>query len=557
MKEVKKVFLVVSVVFAGIFGYAQSSYAPLNSDYYHLIDREQIREGTFASSFHSSFKPYSRKSIITFTDSLKSPDPFISEYLRQDNWEWTGMDAPESGKPVFRKFYRTPSDFYHVRTDNFDLHVNPVLHLSGGIETAEDETATINTRGVEIRGVVDGRVGFYSFLGENQAVLPSYVRNYVANNTVVPHEAFWKNFKSNGVDFFTPRGYITFQVTPSIGFQMGHDRFFIGNGIRSMILSDWAPAYLFMKFDTKVWRLQYTNLFTRMRADAFGASGGSVSGTRFPEKYMTLHHLSLNVTDNFNIGVFESVIFGREDSVGNNAFDLDYLNPIIFYRAIEQQNGSVDNVILGADFHWLLWNHLSLYGQVVLDEFLLDEFLSGDGWWGNKLGFQIGARYVDALGIENLDLQLEYNAARPYTYSHESIYTNYAHYRQPLAHPLGANFREVVGNAIYRPLDRLTVSGRIYLSTFGSDTTGTNFGGDILKDYTTRQGDFNNETTQGIRSELFLISAGVSYQLRHNLFIDLDQIYRDLDRASINSNENTSFTSLSIRWNIPRRRHEF
>ena len=52
------------------------------------------------------------------------------------------------------------------------------------------------------------------------------------------------------------------------------------------------------------------------------------------------------------------------------------------------------------------------------------------------MALQLGAKYVDAFGINNLDLQLEMNRVRPFTHSHNDSISNYTHYNQPLAHPL-------------------------------------------------------------------------------------------------------------------------
>ncbi len=85
--------------------------------------------------------------------------------------------------------------------------------------------------------------------------------------------------------------------------------------------------------------------------------------------------------------------FNADDSTG---IRLDYFNPIIFYRAIEQQNGSSDNVLLGMDFKWNVVRKLQLYGQFVLDEFVIDNLKKGNGWWANKFAIQAGGKYVDA-----------------------------------------------------------------------------------------------------------------------------------------------------------------
>src|SRR6185369_7292398 len=112
-------------------------------------------------------------------------------------------------------------------------------------------------------------------------------------------------------------------------------------------------------------------------------------------------------------------------------FEFGYLNPIIFYRSIELSNGSFDNSLAGLDAKVNVAKSFQFYGQFCLDEFLLSEIKKNRGWWANKWGIQIGAKYVDAFGIKNLDLQLEHNRVRPFTYSHTDSVANYTHYNQP------------------------------------------------------------------------------------------------------------------------------
>lgn len=556
-------------IFYLLFGFilaAQSTYAPLDPNYYHLIDRYEIKNKEFATSLFTANKPYLRKDIVAFIDTVKknvssvsTTDQFNFKYLTLDSWEW--MDSAEynykSKEPILKYFYRSKTDLFHVKTKDFQVHINPVLYLAVGADEDASGTPFINTRGVEIRGMVDKKVGFYSFLGENQIIFPGYVQNYVDSLGVVPHEGFWKTFKENGVDFFTPRGYITFKATEHIQFQFGHGKNFIGNGYRSLILSDFSANYLYLKINTKVWRFNYMNLFTNMIADVFRTPNSGLASGDFPEKFMSLHHLSLNITDNLNIGFFEAIVFGRQDSLGNNQFELDYLNPVIFFRAIEQQGGSPDNALLGVDAKWNFLNKFSVYGQFFLDEFLLENIREGNGWWGNKFGGQLGGKYIDVFGVKNLDAQLEYNFARPYAYSHTSNFTNYSNYRQALAHPLGANFKEIVAIGRYQPLPRLSLTGKLIMADYGADDENSNYGQNILLDFATREMDFNNETGQGIDTNLTLLDLTASYHLKYNLFIDIKQVFRELDSGIEARDISSSFTSFAVRWNIRQRVHEF
>ncbi|WP_236614053.1 hypothetical protein [Nafulsella turpanensis] len=539
---------------------AQSVWAPQDPGYYHLLDRYELRQGSFSSTFFTSFKPIGRQAIARFAEEqlasadydLSRADRFNLQYLLNDNWEWTEA-AEVAQKPLLKYFYRASPDFLHVEKEDFQLHVNPVLHLMAGIESESEVRPYLNTRGVELSATIDDRVGIYTFLAENQAVFPVYVRENIRERRAVPGEAFWKNFKENGVDFFSARAYVSVRATEHIGVQFGQDRFFIGNGVRSLVLSDYGNSYPFLKVQTKVWRFNYTNLFAQLRGDAPASTGGSLNQGA-PKKFMALHHLSFNITDDFNIGLFEAIISGDSTS---NGIELEYLNPVIFYRAVEQYGGSEDNALLGMDAKWNFLRHFQLYGQLVLDEFLLSAYRQNNGWWGNKWALQLGGKYVDVLGLPNLDLQLEWNRVRPFTYAHKTDYTNYTHYSQPLAHPLGANFDEKLAILRYQPAGRWLMTGRLMQADYGRDPAGVNFGGNIFKSYITREQDTGNTIGQGIATKVQRADFVLSYMPAHRLFLELHQTFRQQESALPEEGSSSSITMLGLRWNIAPRDYLF
>lgn len=543
---------------------AQSTNAPLNEDYYHLIDRYEVKSGMIMPQLFTTIKPYQRSAIVSYVDSLgalgvfnSAADAFNREYLTNDSWEWSSANTNDSRRPFLKHFYKKKSDFFSVTTPEFDLHVNPVLYLGAGKDSRRDEMLFINTRGVEVRGMVDKKVGFYTYLADNQAMLPAYVDERRASTGVVPHEGYTKRYKDGeGVDFLHARGYISFAATKNINLQFGHDRFFIGNGYRSLVFSDYAPPALFLKGNVKVWKLNYLFMLNQMTAsrDRRGANGNFRG---YPNKFVALHHLSLNIGRKLNIGVFESVIFSPNDSTGTDHFRLEYLNPIIFYRAIEQQNGSTDNVLLGFDFKWNALKRVSFYGQFMLDEFVINNIRDANGWWANKFAVQLGGKYIDAFGLSNLDLQGEVNVIRPYTYSHHTIFGSYTNYLQPIAHPQGANLKEIVAIVRYQPLGRLNVTGKLVYTDVGRDREGENWGGDILKDNSTREMEYDNTIGQGVANDILFGSLTASWQLKHNLFVDASVVVRESKSPEPMYNNNTAITSLALRWNIAQRLYDF
>ncbi|GAA4507712.1 hypothetical protein GCM10023172_38760 [Hymenobacter ginsengisoli] len=555
-------------------------YVPLDPNTYRLLDRYAIKYGPDSlQDPHTSVRPYTRSAaahlgerLLASPSGLSAADQFNAAYLAKDNWMFspTGDSLNQSPQPILTHFYRDQTDLYHVQNKDFAFRLNPVLLLQAGKDGGDNSRSGlryVNTRGVSFEGLIDQRLGFYGFLTDNQEAVPGWVyqrtvRDSYPGSLVAPHEGYTKLFKDkpDQYDFFTARGGITYAATKHINVQFAHDRNFIGNGYRSLILSDYSAPYFFLKLNTRIWRFNYQNIFAELNARR------SISGldSLFPKKYLALHHLSLDVTNNFNIGVFESEVSGGP----GRGLELQYLNPIIFYRAIEQNLGSTDNALLGLDFKWNIKHRAQLYGQLVLDEFKLKEILAGNGWWANKQAFQLGGKLLDVAGVPNLDLQLEVNYIRPYTYQHETPYTNYQHYQQPLAHPMGANLTEVLGVLSYQPLPRLGLVAKAFYTVQGLDAQApggasvlTNYGSNPLLSYNTRPMEYGVRTGQGDKNRLLHFDFTATYQPKLNLFVDATLIARhsSLDQptyyGAVAGTE--VYASLALRWNIAQRLHEF
>ncbi|GAB3952217.1 hypothetical protein GCM10028805_33800 [Spirosoma harenae] len=579
---------------------AQSPLVPLNSDYYHLVDRLEIRQNGWADGFHSTIKPYNRQSIIQLTDSivahptreLSDTDYFNIDYLRNDSWEWatpydtvgrdpfarhlrTTQSVGDSRKPILKHFYQKKADFYSLQTPDVDLHVNPVFYFGIGADNTSSESSQIpsgsrslffNTRGLEVRGTIGRKLGFYTFFSDTQSIFPEYIQQYGQTygqtydpnggiQPTAPGESFIKTFGTRGVDFLSARGYITFNTLKIINVQFGHDRNFFGNGFRSMFLSDNSAPYLFLKLSTRLGkRIQYTNLFTSLQNTQAPLPKDE---KLIPPKFAAMHHLSINITDHINLGVFEAEVFSRD------RLDLSYLNPIILYRYVESSLGSRDNAFIGIDLKANFLSHFMVYTQVMLDEFRLRPLLDGKGDWTNKFAIQLGGKYIDAFNVPNLDLQAEFNLARPYTYSHEKSatvsagQTNYAHYSQPLAHPLGANFMEGLGIVRYQ---QKKLSGNLIAGVmmYGADPDpDQNYGANILKDYNTKVRSEGNFIGQGRKTVITYADLRASYMIRHNIFLEGRYLYRFQDSQNRTSSYTEQTASIALRWNLAYRNWVF
>jgi len=520
-----------------------------------------IKSGKFSPFYHSSLKPYRREVVAHFVEGLNidslgfnKVDQFNVDYIKNDNWSFCDSTESDSRKPFLKIFYRKKADFVSVMTKDFELHLNPVLHFSGGYDSESTAFPYTNTRGLEASGMIAKKIGYYFYLTTTQAMYPRYVRSWIDRNGVVPYEGFWKAYNTDGVDFFTARGYISFNIIKQINVQFGHDKLYLGEGIRTMGLSDFSNNYLFLKFDVKVWKLYYRLTFAQHYADVFSFPGvGSLSGP-YPRKYFAHHHISFDIGKKLNLGFFENVAIG--DST-NNSFDPNYLNPAIFFRAVEHQSGSENNVLIGFDGKWNFLRRFLLYGQFIFDEFKIDEVTSGNGWWANKFGGQLGLKYMDAFWLDNLDLTLEFNTARPYTYGHISTFTNFANYRMSLAHPYGANFREFIMVGRYQPFRKFSFMAKYITAFYGEDDTNTNWGKDIMKSYLTREQDYGNRIGQGYATNFSYFDITTTYQFKHNVFFDLQFVFRNVKSELDILDDNTFYAMVHFRYNIPRKEFDF
>jgi hypothetical protein len=298
-----------------------------------------------------------------------------------------------------------------------------------------------------------------------------------------------------------------------------------------------------------VWKFQYQNIFAELHMTNRPNDKNSLN----VKKYMATHHLSMNVTPNLNFGIFETIIMNR-----SSHFELQYLNPIIFYRSVEHGLGSPDNVLLGGNFKWNVAKRLSFYGEGILDEFFFKElFVKNQGWWANKYGAQIGVKYFNALNIDHLDVQLEYNKVRPFTYSYYDTQRNYTHAFQNLAHPLGANFIELMARVRYQPTWKLVFDGRLMYANVGENSATENFGNIPLVSNDTKKREYGYFTTEGVNAKTLLMSMDASYQFYHNMFADIHVVARKKDSQDPTRNERTLYLSGGVRINLGNYRSDF
>ena len=479
-----------------------------------------------------------------------------SDYFYYNHPEYHGCVRAGLGNKSWVKsigknsLWATPAWFYSYRDDkdpqNNYFVINPIVDVE--LNPPSSPKVLQNGRGAEVMGKIGGRVAFTSQLYEAQSFARKYTQNYMDSIGVIPGVGFWMKNAWNYSDYFMARGsvYTNLVNTASdknhILLSFGHDNQFIGYGYRSLILSNFSPASAYLRLNSRIGPFTYQNLYKELTT-----GDGFFAGSHINEKkYLASHRGALEFgKTGFELGLNEMIIHHR----ANGGFDMNYLNPIIFYRSLERDLGSGDNALVAFDARYKR-KMFTLYGQLLLDEFNLKEVVKG-GNWSNKQGYQLGALIqpkIDQFG--DLLFQIEFNSVRPYTYSHWDQYTSYTNYNQPLAHPLGSNFREGVFRAVIKPryIPGFTLIHTTMIAMKGFDPyqSGPNYGGNILRSYNSRVQDDNVQMYQGEFARIINTKTQILYEVMHNMWVTLNAQYRG---QSGFQKSHEYYFSLGWKWN--------
>lgn len=520
----RRILLSILITACGLVVRGQESHSLYMEHEFNHYDRYVYQK---QNRFHTSVKPYQNRQVNTTVNadsiyriqvSRKLPDILL-------NRSWITY-----------------------RQDDFEFTIDPLMNFELGRDGDYDKMSWVNTRGI----ILNARLGKYVFVTtdfyENQAKFYDYRGQVVKDVKTIPGQSSYKVFKDDGYDYAWADATISFQPDEHFDITFGHGKNFIGDGYRSMLLSDVAANYPYLRITTDFWNIKYVNLWAQFQ----DFTKHYDYGHPHDKKWGSFNYLDWSVTPWLNIGLFESVIWAAADSIGHRGFDINYANPVIFTRPVEFSVGSPDNALMGVTGKITLGDNHVFYGQFIIDEFKLENVKAGIkhqfnksdstiqwGWWANKWALQAGYKTYDLFGLQHLDVQAEMNVARPFMYSHVTHIQNYGHFRQPIAHPLGSNFREFVLIGRYN-FQRLFVEAKYIHAMQGRDAGGQNMGSNIFADYTTHTSEYYNEIGQGQKVILQNTSAKAAFLINPrtnmNVYVGFTRRSEEVDGSKTANN---------------------
>jgi len=463
---------------------------------------------------------------------------------------FTDVQQIKDSTAVFpRLLAGTKAEAFDKKPKRIDVEVYPLLNAGATYHMGSTKMSSDLAIGGTFLMNIGAKFSMNLKAYAGQSSYPDFMDSMIQTSHVIPGIGY--AYRANK-DSLHPlyayqyySGYVSYSPNKIFNIQVGQDKQFFGDGYRSLFLSDVAAPYPFLKITTRIWHLTYINLYAIMK-DATNPSGLKKD---WLNKYATFHYLGWNATKRIQIGLFESITWQGSDSSRYRGYDVNYLNPILFFRPTEYSLGSSDNAFAGFSFKIKLFKKQQLYGQLLLDEFLLKEIKDQNGWWANKYALQGGIKSFDLFRIKQLNFQTEVNYVRPYTYSHGSVQQNYGHMNQPLAHPLGANFVESATFLNYR-YKRFFIEAKCVYAIYGGDSLGTDYGKNIFISYNKRPKDYGNTTTQGLKTTLINASLRVAYMLDTKMNLKIELGFAERVEQTIVKTTQTPMIFLGIRTDL-------
>lgn len=484
-------------------------------------------------SIHTGFRPliqseahlqYDWKSgKYTSNDSIKGMDEYPVP-VEKRSW-------------LYRKIYNECFFIIHDTAKKFWCTIDPLFNFQASDDRGDSARKMVqNTRGFLLQGGIGEKFSFSTSFYENQATFPYYVDNFIQTSDVLPGQGRAKilnsqtggSFYSNGYDFDISESNMSFTPSSHFNFQLGQGKNFIGDGYRSLLLSDNSFDYPYFKVTSTFGKFQYTNMYAIFlnlsnNSIVTGETEGLVQ-----RKAASFQYLSWNVSNRLEWGLFQGLIWQASNYVTNQqSYNINYFDPVIGANALRYGlGGDNDNVLLGSTIKYKITRNFLFYGQLVANDIGPSETIK------NKTGFQSGFKYYNHLG----ELLIEYNQVRPYTYTDINAAQNYTNYNQALGDPLGANFKEFIVSVNVHLAKHFALHLQTNYAIIGEDAVNTNNGSNLLLSDTIFVKNQAAVTMgQGIKGVMNYADGHISYLMnpRTNMNIVMGVSYRELTESAI------------------------
>jgi len=523
-----------------------TSYLPVSHRAYDFLDR--MEHLFFVSGTRLGTKPLTRAEVagLLFRLSNKSNlltevdkdelncllDEFKNDFLKRNRLVWDDR-GPVEHIPGFLKgfVYRNRRNFYSTSGNDYSLYFDPVIVRDASLgkehKSSDDDHIYTSANGFKVRGTVGDHLGFDIDIRDSKEWGS---RDYSERAESTMQSRGWVAYKGDRVEFDETSAHLAYTNGPIV-ISYGSGKNIWGRGQNGTLsLSDYASPYDMLRLETDFWRLKFVYFMAEIEQYPpvaqyyYNDPPGVVSDSVAVKKRMSGHRVEIDITDRINLGFYENVVYAGR-------WDLSYLNPVMFLKGAEHNNGDHDNAVMGMDFRIFVHRSHSLYGEFFIDDITTTKL--GTDWYGNKLAYQLGTYIVMPFGLKNVDTRIEYTRIKPWVYTNRIKVNTYTHYGDVLGHPIGPNSDELFVEIRKRFSRRFHSSLSFLRRRHGANPEGENIGGDPLVGY--KNGDSKKaKFLAGEVEKTNMVSFDISYEIFWQFFMRIGCSYEDIDGDGIN-----------------------
>lgn len=504
--EMKKVLFIVFLIYLESF--AQVLTEDLNNPVYNFIDRMAVRK---LIDVNQSVKPYSKKEIAKWLQQLKRQNEKLKKVVSEELYWYLEEYDLESDENVPKLGQ------YNYLDDHFKFRLYPLIgYEMSAVGDAEGHAKWV---GAHLEGSYDNLSLMLEYLDTGQ-----FGDNVDSRKNVTPATGHFNKGAPNGIEFSDVKGRISYDF--GIGsLSLKKEYVNIGSGkFGQLIHSSKAASYphIELKLKPADWlEIYYMHGFLNSQvldSNNFYYSYQSEIEPRlvesFIDKYIALNYITIIPNEWLKVSLGNSHIY-------SGSLRAEMFIPVMYYKVMDHNTGrgivNDGNGMIFFDVNVNYFKNINLYSTLLIDVLEVRPILEGDfdkSWFG----FTTGIKAVD-IGINNLDLFLEYSRLNPWLYDNKYSTTTYKHLDYVLGHWIGNNADLLSFRADYKFIRSLQLSLKIVKLRKGGVE-------DIYYAYKER---IKLPFLFGERRDDFKIEFSALYNPLHNVYVKGKYVYSEIE----------------------------
>lgn len=312
---------------------------------------------------------------------------------------------------------------FHQLENEFEpemVNLDKRKRLKWGLDFIENSRLSSNRKSIFYESFLPS---LQADIGDNFSLLCRYsIDEGLAKDSAYTGKV-WRGFAGDASQV-----YLSFKL-PYFNLFIGRENLSWGQSrLSPLILSPNSPPMDMLKLQGEWSFFKLSSFFAQLDPVTISDS----TGTAKYRRYLSAHRFSFKVKSFLELGFSETVIYGGE----NRWFELYYLNPLLWFHASQLNENEDDNTFFGMDFNFTPLRKLFFYGEFLIDDFQIEKKSKSDKE-PNELGYSLGLKLTDLMGLNGSEFDLEYLRINNWTYNQKNPWNRYLYKNKLIGNPLG------------------------------------------------------------------------------------------------------------------------